>query len=1649
MSLQTLENGTIAEMWKSALAEFEQLVPDKGFKNLAVSTTPEELRKKIETLNTEAEARKSPNASRVKDVGLKVVEVIKTFGGVAAETVGMVFGPAQVCYGALSIFLSIPGKVREFHEFIELVFIELDPVLSQFDIYIKMEKDHSIHENLQTAIHKVMASFVHLCGTVINVQQGGKWERFKRHTKNILADDKELQEELEKFKRIVSGLQGIQVTATYEGVVETRAGVIEVQRSVDGVGSNVKKLVDEQDKRAKDDKKKESLEEIRKALNIKEEDANNPKKRQEKMLSARLQGTGNWLLRDGKFKKWADSHGTDSDSILYLTGPSGFGKSTLLSVIIHQLRSQASALRQERRSLISFHFLPTQKDKGLDQDNLAETALKWVAVQLAEQDDLLCKNMAAAVNSRTEELRSASVTGLWDLLKLRSASARTTNYLVFDDVDKFTKPAQQQLAKILAEVSAGSDGQSSIKILVAGENLDTGIFGPEAEEGERNIKVNVETMREDFERYINEKLRQKTMLPGPGCAELRLKLKNKLLETGECSFRTIDIAMKNIERVIASSGKEADLFQAIDRSTQDEDDVMKETLSQLQSELFPAQIDLINDILVWVVYGYDEQWAYQFYLPTLELALRTTGVELPIEGLTNFISSKAQGLMHITEENVVLEDGAKKAVVKPRSVPRLAEPPRISLEIKVVNADLPTARRFFWDLAKHVTLDQFDLSSNSPNVQTSDTQGIIAVNKVDSHLKIVQATLSIFSNPNPLDKETDEYLSFARYLLDRLPKNLSVLYDATDLDAIDNDTKRKIGKFIYNLFADRHMIDKYWRIFEDSSGTFFDESAHKEYLRWLEDEVAMSGLGTKDEEWLKSCLNSEDKSRALLSDVMTEIAELWLLSKEHHGGAVAWIMNFLSEAWKPTPAQVSGEPKEQIPKAESWCREKLGLQESDLQPIWYENLAKAYYRFDLYKDAIINYEKAAALVAPETASWSTMIGLADSSWFAASEIEKEKEAFSLKEKALEVYLGPKGSGVPIKDKVEDLLDLASWSEYLYGKEPEEKHRRMSEKHRKMAFDLAPDNPECQWSLLRHYLATRQTEKAQSALQTTLTGVPTKDGDSDAKPVSIAGLVKELVADIMYQYFSPTFWLVVSVATNLGVVDRLLEGFDQAIEEVRIKQANHWRTPTLHPMLVLHKGLVHLFNQKSDLAEIQTALEVFTEASAVAQEYQAAAKTPSEYFYVTMTSILGKYYFEQAHRIWRELRLLPPGEADAVPQQRRAILEFTQKLERVVAEYEQAVPNGEITGGKCFAASFSNLRGNQKGARDLFRSDMVQVINMLSDDEQSNDSWALGKLQTILLHSGYIDDAFVAYYLKSLPRIGDNVPGRMRSALEKILQTIEQRHDPPEEGKMSQLLSIFDEEKKGGTDVYEIVRKLVAETEKHIRPRKTGQDVPATTNTEGTDGSSAENSKPAGELNGEAVGDEPEEKAWIQAHKALKRIQDEYLFTWNDIEGRDCNNCRKYRDNGWTFEDDIYACKYCIDTYLCEPCLNEIKAGDPDKIHPVCHPLHDWMHLPKWTLDSWVESVMMVVRLPKKNEDGELVLGDETMDLPAWLDKVTEPWGGLAEDRMWDHSKSPPPPPKSEAGSEMPESGPTEGEEGEDKKENGAEEKTEETNGKAE
>lgn len=658
--------------------------------------------------------------------------------------------------------------------------------------------------------------------------------------------------------------------------------------------------------------------------------------------------------------------------------------------------------------------------------------------------------------------------------------------------------------------------------------------------------------------------------------------------------------------------------------------------------------------------------------------------------------------------------------------------------------------------------------------------------------------------------------------------------------------------------------------------------------------------------------------------------------------------------------------------------------------LWHERLARTYKLYDMPQQAIHHYRISAKLSEPNPASWDTAMGLGDLLFNEAATEEKELEALAMKEEALKLYLGPEGSEIPVDEKLAEVTVMARSFHFLRKGEEVAKYH-------KLAFDLASDKPWTQYDLLASYIGNGRESEAQALLLKVLAKDNPIEGSSTKESGQLVELIRMIGVKSIWGEGDRMLWCIVSAATNAGILDTFLNHFEVAIERYKTG-----KDPLLYLMLVLLLGSVHFSSDNADSEGVKSALELWTGAWRSANEYHASGNTPREQFYEHAAELLGKYYFTQAKRKWGTLQkeLAAGGE---VAQLRRSLLEDTQKLEQIVADYEQVFGTGsDIESSRCYKASLLAIRGNHDGARGVFKSDMVQVVNMLSDDEQSNDSFALIKLQSILLHSGNSQDAFAAYRMTSPPSIGNKVPGRMRMAMEKLLCP---GGTPAKESPTSRILELFDAERGKDQPAAAIITSLISEAAKYGRTRSASEGESASMATNGD----VESGSVQQAISGEGVITEDissEDKEWVALHKVLTQLQAKDVLG-NDYSGRWCNNCLGPTPNLWNFDNDFYTCKYCYDMDLCEKCFHELKAADPEKIHPVCSPTHDWLYFPKWTIESWTEAVRMMVRLPRENDQGVLVPGDETVELPEWLNKVTAPWGGLGQGKMWDHVKTPP------------------------------------------
>ena len=90
----------------------------------------------------------------------------------------------------------------------------------------------------------------------------------------------------------------------------------------------------------------------------------------------------------------------------------------------------------------------------------------------------------------------------------------------------------------------------------------------------------------------------------------------------------------------------------------------------------------------------------------------------------------------------------------------------------------------------------------------------------------------------------------------------------------------------------------------------------------------------------------------------------------------------------------------------------------------------------------------------------------------------------------------------------------------------------------------------------------------------------------------------------------------------------------------------------------------------------------------------------------------------------------------------------------------------------------------------------------------------------------------------------------------------------------------------------------------------------------------------------------------------------------------CDGC----GTGWTYVDDIYCCRDCLDVQLESGCYGKLGAGLLDK--SICDPSHKFLHIPPFDEERWV-------RLSSKDA---VEINGRDISRKEWLARIRADWG---------------------------------------------------------
>ncbi|KXH50948.1 hypothetical protein CSAL01_04813 [Colletotrichum salicis] len=427
-------NRSMDEIWAAAAEHFREICGEslnKGeLKNF------EDVQKQIENsgkVNTSPSTEDSWETA--KSVGLSSLKYLKMLVGAASQASSFIPIPAvasNITASALSFVFDIPQAIKGYNDAVDQVFSEVSSALSQFQIYQSMD---SVDRLLINQINLVLIRFVEVCAHVVKHRQGRRRDRVFQRVKSIFDSDTDLAGAMAAFKGAMQGQRDVEGTVTLAVVVET-------QRAAQETHKGVQSLTDDADRT-------KTLTKIRDNLGVLSTVRldTNTTQTVTTISDKCFNGTGSWIWTHEAYTTWTASNDKD---ILVVSGPESSGKTSVTALITKRLEEQKG------RTYVAHYFFPVSTKKSESDKNPVQTALKYMAFQIARVDVTVRKALSKACDAGPAAFRRSLTTEnlekLWTDLKIGAPGSGATYYLVFDGIENL----HQDQLKMLLEFVFGS-----------------------------------------------------------------------------------------------------------------------------------------------------------------------------------------------------------------------------------------------------------------------------------------------------------------------------------------------------------------------------------------------------------------------------------------------------------------------------------------------------------------------------------------------------------------------------------------------------------------------------------------------------------------------------------------------------------------------------------------------------------------------------------------------------------------------------------------------------------------------------------------------------------------------------------------------------------------------------------------------------------------------------------------------------------------------------------------------------------------------------------------------------------------------------------------------------------------------------------------
>ncbi|PTB50785.1 hypothetical protein M431DRAFT_523482 [Trichoderma harzianum CBS 226.95] len=1554
---------SMKEIWDAAAKEFEAICGESLQRGQIKSF--EDVQKKIKSANqisNGADEEQNVKWEKAKSVGLQSLKYLKMLVGAASQASSFIPIPeaaANITGSALCFVFDIPETIKGYNDAINQVFSEVSSALSQFHIYQTIDNADPL---LIQQIHLVLVSFVKVCAYVVKYRQGRKRDRFLKQFKSVFDDDSGLADQMAEFRSALQQQRDVEGTVTLAVVVETKQDIAllleqsivfgnivqETHQAVQETQKGVQALRDDVDRMR-------TLIKIRDTLGVPSTvrlDTNTTQTCND-IADRCLSGMGSWLWTHEAYTAWTTTKDRDKDAqrLLIVSGPPSSGKTCATALITKRLEEQKG------RTYVAHYFFPSSTKKADSEKNSIQSALKYMAFQIARVDVAAQKVLGKACEEEPSAFRRSgsldTLDSLWEKLKIGASGSNAVYYLVFDGIENLPDQQVKMLLDFVFSPRMTKESSERVQILLSGTDDQFANW----QESRNSLKIQMEKHNTpDMRIVIEEALNQRGMLqntkPDSDQQRARDKILDKLPQNVEGSYSRLQFGLDDVMRLLSTRTAMRELDRMLDQSMSSHEAAIK----NLQRTLTADEISELNELLKWVLFSNDTMT-----LEKLEAAMFLYSGTESLASLEYIIKNKYSAVLKLDDGCVFGQDGVKEYLRKDIDSSGRASNTKdratISMTITINNVDQELCGHFLWDLAHKAIRDKFNfnLDGDASNALHGG-RGTIAVDEFEAHHTIVTRAFEYLSKP---PKEQTE--NIGPYLVTWLPFHLSRLRQLEDDDqgSLMPSEQSEIGQNLYKLFKNDEVFLRHKESFQDA---WWIVSEIEDLQKWLMDSAIMRRL---DKRWRDEVQLAASPTRGYLKELVRVIIQGFLRERSWNiYSACQWLLQLMKaderklEVHTETPDDnVDAFAEIDWNRMSTWCQGILGLPDLELNSLWYERLATAATDDRVAPEAAISlYQRA---IEEKNPSWLCYQGLGT----AFSRQNRTSEAVTQVELALK---SAQQEDATPKPETKDIVGLyLLLGQYAY----EAGDVRNADKYYSLACEGGDESQvrDGQLGRLKSRLGFPNTEAIQ-ALKTTFAQ---ENGKAE-----MAAAMEMIALDSDHNDLIARMFAVLKQDPDL--LKEVLDAMEKAIWNLTpgngskvLTGDERFAEDEARSVLLCDRGFAaYLFKVSSDgLKSVNEALRLWEESRDLLAN---VGGTNALFTRQRATTALAAHYFQS---IAEGLQL---NYYDALAK--------LTKLANSDSDY-----NFYRSDAIGFLGSAHVLCGKKESAKEVLMARIKQGLQILSDDILENDKIGFSILQTALEQYQDFRNAVVALSLLGQP---DLVTEALYFDVGDITEVDDERK-----------LQAFDVVSELAKEVIRVINSQIPETKlqsQRIEAAKLYIDTLIATAEAKT------------EVNGNSEDEKPRvsdltayahrllQSRILPLHKAHTPSVDKGQLSWSwscdgrTSDGREC-------DSWNSFEDDLYHCIYCSNKDFCGNCFKRLRNPESGVDFMECSAKHRWLQIPHQGNSMYVSMKANNVRVPidvRPLDGDDRILkayyvedgSGEEITIDEWKERVATEWG---------------------------------------------------------